>query len=383
MSKKNQKKILLLLRLMSPMKLLMLQLCPKITKKNTIVTTTSEIINDIITVDTSKPMPDAITEVFTDSTSKPNEVTSPTIINNNSESTGNTNAVTSVVDSTTTATDTSKPMPDAVTEVFTDSTSKPNEAISPTIINNNSETATSAVASGSPPDMQNFVEFKYPFLGGTMIEQATNGLCYGQEKSVLASHQIMKLQEEKCRPKKTWMKVTLEDYKRLEPDVYLNDTVLDFWLNWITRNESEKDSVIYLFSTQFYTKMTEVDGIKTVTAWTTKKDLDVFTKKMLFLPIHKDFHWSLCIICNAGNVNSSDCVEEDTSFEVPFILFLDPLDYHSRKNVCGTVRQWLNAEWSKKHVTPRPIFTPITIEAFSPSGKCFLLHISKARLCNQ
>ena len=262
------------------------------------------------------------------------------------ESTGNTNAATSVVDSTTT-------------------------------------TATSAVASGSPPDMQNFVEFKYPFLGGTMIEQATNGLCYGQEKSVLASHQIMKLQEEKCRPKKTWMKVTLQDYKRLEPEVYLNDTVLDFWFNWITRNESEKDSVIVVFSTQFYTKMTEVDGIKTVTAWTTKNDLDVFTKKMLFLPIHKDFHWSLCIICNAGNVNSSDCVEEDTSFEVPFILFLDPLDYHSRKNVCGTVRQWLNAEWSKKHVTPRPIFTPITIEAFSPSGKCFLLHISKARLCNQ
>jgi Ulp1 family protease len=88
--------------------------------------------------------------------------------------------------------------------------------------------------------------------------------------------------------------------------------------------------------------MLEEDGIKNVTKWTTKWDLDVFSKKMLFLPIHKDFHW--CTICNAGNANSSDCVEEDSSFEVPFILFLDPLDKHSRKNVYGTVRQWLNAE---------------------------------------
>ena len=100
--------------------------------------------------------------------------------------------------------------------------------------------------------MQDFVEFKYPFLGGTLIEQATNVLCYGQEKSVLAPHQIMKLQEEKCHPKKIWIKVTLQDYKRLQPEVYLNDTVLDFWLNWITRNESEKDS-IFLFSTHNFT----------------------------------------------------------------------------------------------------------------------------------
>jgi hypothetical protein len=93
------------------------------------------------------------------STSKPIEATAPSIINDISESTGTTNAATFVVASTT--------------------------------------TATSVVASVCPPDMQGFVEFKYPFLGGTLIEQATNGLCYGQEKNVLASNQIMKLQEEK------------------------------------------------------------------------------------------------------------------------------------------------------------------------------------------
>jgi Ulp1 family protease len=47
--------------------------------------------------------------------------------------------------------------------------------------------------------------------------------------------------------------------------------------------------------------------------WTTKWDLDFFSKKMLFIPIHKDFHWPLCIVCNAEYINSCDCVEENTS----------------------------------------------------------------------
>ncbi len=67
-------------------------------------------------------------------------------------------------------------------------------------------TATSVVTSVCPLDMQGFIEFKYPFLGGTLIEQATNGLLYSQEKFVLASNQIMKLQEEKCHQRKLGLK---------------------------------------------------------------------------------------------------------------------------------------------------------------------------------
>ncbi len=72
---------------------------------------------------------------------------------------------------------------------------------------------------------------------------------------------------------------------------------------------SQKKTLFFCF--QHTILHQNVDGIKIVTAWTTKRDLDVFTKKMLFLPIHQDFHWSLCIICNAGNVSSSGCVEEE------------------------------------------------------------------------
>jgi sentrin-specific protease 7 len=104
------------------------------------------------------------------------------------------------------------------------------------------------------------------------------------------------MQKEKAKLKKSWDNITLVDFKRSESGFFLNDTLLDFWLIWITRNESEKDFVIYVFNAKFYTKMLEEDGVKKVTNWTTKWDLDIFHKRMLFIPIHKEFHWSLCIV---------------------------------------------------------------------------------------
>jgi Ulp1 family protease len=51
--------------------------------------------------------------------------------------------------------------------------------------------------------------------------------------------------------------------------------------------------------------MLEEDDVKKGTNWTIKWDLDDFCKKMSFIPIRNEFHWSLCIVCNAENVDSS------------------------------------------------------------------------------
>ena len=109
-----------------------------------------------------------------------------------------------------------------------------------------------------------------------------------------------------------------------------------------------------------------------------EKKLDVFTKKLLILPIHKQLHWSLCCVGNPSAVtNSSD--EEDEDLEVSYMLFLDPLDYHDRSKVCQQVREWLNAEWNRKNKTSIRIFTPLTMKCFSPKGKIICItyfHIS-------
>jgi Ulp1 family protease len=123
---------------------------------------------------------------------------------------------------------------------------------------------------------------------------------------------------------------------------------------------------MHIFNTQFYTSMVD-NGVDHVLKWTEKK-LDVFTKKLLILPIHKQLHWSLCCVGNTSAVtNSSD--EEDEDLEVSYTLFLNPLDYHDRSKVCQQVREWLNGEWNRKNKTSIHMLTPLTMKCFSTKGK--------------
>jgi hypothetical protein len=59
------------------------------------------------------------------------------------------------------------------------------------------------------------------------------------------------------------------------------------------------------------------------------------------IPVNKDKHWSLCAVYNAALV---DTIVEGVGKEVPFMLFLYPLDYHSRAEMVKNVRSRLNAE---------------------------------------
>jgi hypothetical protein len=89
---------------------------------------------------------------------------------------------------------------------------------------------------------------------------------------------------------------------------------------------------------------------------------------MLILPINKNLHWSLCVVFHPSSVTHFTD-SDDIDAEVPFILFLDPLDCHSRKEVCQNLCSWLDGEWSKKQTSTSKMFTPLTIESFAPPGK--------------
>jgi Ulp1 family protease len=44
------------------------------------------------------------------------------------------------------------------------------------------------------------------------------------------------------------------------------------------------------------------EGIKAVASWTVNKSINVFEKKMIFFPINKAQHWTLCVVVNPGLV---------------------------------------------------------------------------------
>lgn len=65
---------------------------------------------------------------------------------------------------------------------------------------------------------------------------------------------------------------------------------------------SRKDrSTVHFFSSHFYTSLVE-EGHSGVESWTRKKNIDVFTKKLIFIPINKSLHWSICVVVNPSAI---------------------------------------------------------------------------------
>jgi Ulp1 family protease len=118
--------------------------------------------------------------------------------------------------------------------------------------------------------------------------------------------------------------------------------------------------------TYFYSKL-ESEGVESVIHWTTKNNINILSKKLVFILIHKDHHWSLMVIVNACLVDHfDDC---DTVSEVPCMLHLDGLSLHNRKEIADNLRLWLNAEWKKNKTSSVNVFTTLTMDSFSLSGE--------------
>ena len=42
------------------------------------------------------------------------------------------------------------------------------------------------------------------------------------------------------------------------------------------------------------------EGSEAIASWTEKKNINVFEKKLVFIPVNADLHWSLCVVVNPG-----------------------------------------------------------------------------------
>ncbi|GAX11796.1 sentrin-specific protease 7 [Fistulifera solaris] len=143
------------------------------------------------------------------------------------------------------------------------------------------------------------------------------------------------------------VEIRVEDFERLDPGVYLNDTLIDFFLQWMTRKHTSPD--FHVFTTHFYTTL-EDNGVEGVSNWTTKKKIDVFKLRFVFIPINKALHWSLCVVVNPGYILSSADQSAPSSGDdapMPCLLFFDSLKMHQKDRVHRNVTKWLNAEWMR------------------------------------
>ncbi|EHY55172.1 hypothetical protein HRR83_005574 [Exophiala dermatitidis] len=107
-------------------------------------------------------------------------------------------------------------------------------------------------------------------------------------------------------PGKKSATVPFEDLRRLDDDEFLNDNLISFFMQYLEtyleRSNPELYRDMYFFNTYFYEALTKnVKGKKginydAVSRWT--KNINIFKRKFVVVPVNENFHWYLAIICN-------------------------------------------------------------------------------------
>lgn len=162
------------------------------------------------------------------------------------------------------------------------------------------------------------------------------------------------------------------DLARLWPGMYLNDTLINYFLMHIVDTQlapALRDRV-HVMTTHFFSKLTSKQ-MRDVRTWT--KHVDIFSKDFIIVPVNEATHWSLAIICFPGELYGNefmfqcdqpvtgeqeeyrevvrDLVEQVTFKEetrTPVILKLDSTKGHLTTTVAGLLRKWLAQEWEWK-----------------------------------
>ncbi|KAM7331064.1 hypothetical protein ACRRTK_010253 [Alexandromys fortis] len=121
------------------------------------------------------------------------------------------------------------------------------------------------------------------------------------------------------------LKITREDIQTLETGEWLNDVVMNFYMNLLVRrNDSEDYPALHVFSTFFYTKLKH-GGYSAVKRWT--RGINLFEKEIILVPIHQQVHWSL--------------IEID--LRKRSIIYYDSMG-HTGQSICETIFQYLQNE---------------------------------------
>ncbi|XP_021440147.2 sentrin-specific protease 6 [Oncorhynchus mykiss] len=136
-------------------------------------------------------------------------------------------------------------------------------------------------------------------------------------------------------PARGGISVTNEDLHCLNEGEFLNDVIIDFYLKYLVSAmlKEEDANRSHMFSSFFYKCLTQTEQRKTpcyedlpvkkrrhnrVRTWT--RNVDLFQKDFIFVPINESAHWFLAVICFPG---LEDLQQEPLSPDSPFPAWLE------------------------------------------------------------
>ncbi|MED6109304.1 hypothetical protein PIB30_032173 [Stylosanthes scabra] len=148
------------------------------------------------------------------------------------------------------------------------------------------------------------------------------------------------------------------DVDLLRPDTFVNDTIIDFYIQYLKNQiQDEEKSRYHFFNSFFFRKLADMDknpasasdgkaAFLRVRKWTRKVKL--FEKDYIFIPVNFNLHWSLIVICHPGEVVNFNDKERDKSLKVPCILHMDSIK-GSHNGLKNLVQSYLWEEWKERH----------------------------------
>ncbi|KAM6226150.1 LOW QUALITY PROTEIN: sentrin-specific protease 1 [Porphyrio hochstetteri] len=109
--------------------------------------------------------------------------------------------------------------------------------------------------------------------------------------------------------------ITRKDIQTLNNLNWLNDEIINFYMNLLMERSKEKGlPAVHAFNTFFFTKL-KTAGYQAVKRWT--KKVDIFSVDLLLVPIHLGVHWCLAVVDfrkktityydSMGGLNSEAC----------------------------------------------------------------------------
>lgn len=91
------------------------------------------------------------------------------------------------------------------------------------------------------------------------------------------------------------------EFARFSPGMYLNDTIIDLFLHRLVYElcSPELSRRCHVMTSHFYSKL-EQNKFAEVATWT--KNVNIFEKDFVFIPVNESNHWSLAILCFPGRI---------------------------------------------------------------------------------
>ena len=217
------------------------------------------------------------------------------------------------------------------------------------------------------------LSYPFPFVAGSSVDEACQDLPLCNVGVTVSNTVRLKRQKEKSSGRHHYSTIVQDDRDTLKPHRFLNDVIIDFWMQWLSRNSCDRRGDVMYFTSHFYAKLADgPSGVLHAEQWLRNRQVDIFSYRIIFFPVNMHKHWSLCVAISPGTARTYALLqlhEDRLCCEFPCMLHLDSMDYHSSVEIGNSIRQFFNECWKKKHKNDNFMFNSNSYPIVCPIGK--------------